>query len=231
VIAGLYRRPGASTTPAAVFVEVDPLDPLTGAVPTWRIDEEPLYLECVRDLGVPGRVEVPVEVEVVEVSESSRLDEDVACRCTIVSPRTLHEPDAWEQAEDCPVHPLDDVPTRALVLVQPLEVAFDGAVRVRSVEDEPVTTPCPDCSAAGLDPCRPKSNPAGRPLTRWHRRRRLLERDAGSTRGDLVLLVLVVVVVLAVAGGVGRFLSGVVEDVVPCVAATASGLGATECAP
>ncbi len=29
-------------------------DALTGAVPTWRLDEEPIYLEVVRDLGVPA---------------------------------------------------------------------------------------------------------------------------------------------------------------------------------
>lgn len=29
-------------------------DPLTGSVPTWRLDEEPIYLETVRDLGVPA---------------------------------------------------------------------------------------------------------------------------------------------------------------------------------
>ena len=39
------------STAAPLF---DPVDPLTGAVPTWRLDEEPIYLETVRDLGVPG---------------------------------------------------------------------------------------------------------------------------------------------------------------------------------
>ncbi|MBI4943250.1 MAG: hypothetical protein HY830_21090 [Actinobacteria bacterium] len=32
-------------------------DALTGAVPTWRLDEEPIYLEVVRDLGVPALAE------------------------------------------------------------------------------------------------------------------------------------------------------------------------------
>jgi hypothetical protein len=34
-------------------------DALTGAVPTWRLDEEPLYLETVRDKGIPGTCTAP----------------------------------------------------------------------------------------------------------------------------------------------------------------------------
>ena len=198
MIRTVYRRPDASTTPGDAFVGVDPLDPLTGAVPTWRLDEEPLYLECVRDLGVPGLddpVHVDVEVEVVEVgmSDPSQVEDDV-------------------EVDDAP-------PTPALRLVESV------------VEDEPAA--CPDCSATGLDPCRPKRNPAGSPLPRWHtRRRRLLERDAG--RGGVLLLVLVVLVVLAVAGGAGAVLrsavEGVVDGVPACSTTSSGGLGAG-CAP
>lgn len=86
----MYRRPDLPTEPADDFRGVDPLDPLTGAVPTWRLDEDPLYLECVRDL--------PVEVEVVEVSGSSRLDDEVDEVLVDVDP-----------------------PTRALQLVPPVD--------------------------------------------------------------------------------------------------------------
>ena len=44
----LYRRPDAPATPAPAFDPGHPVDPesideLTGAVPTWRLDEQPVY--------------------------------------------------------------------------------------------------------------------------------------------------------------------------------------------
>jgi hypothetical protein len=32
----------------------DLVHPLTGPLPTWRMDEEPIYLEVVAALGIPG---------------------------------------------------------------------------------------------------------------------------------------------------------------------------------
>lgn len=168
MIRTLYRA-ATSDVPSPVF---DPLDPLEGAVPSWRLGDagEPEWLEVVALLGDPFAVDGVVEptwgetagdahtsaagtTAVGEVSGSSRLDEDEETDGVVV-----------------------DLPTRALTL--------------RAVEDEPLPDPCPDCHATGLDPCRPKSNPAGRPLTRWHRRRRLLvdRRDAG--RGGVAVGIL-----------------------------------------
>ncbi len=45
----------AIMTPPAGIADGESLtDALTGAVPTWRLDEEPIYLEVIRDLGVPA---------------------------------------------------------------------------------------------------------------------------------------------------------------------------------
>lgn len=40
-------------------------DDLAGAVPSWRLGAEPIYLDVVRDLGVPGTLEGPAPAEVV----------------------------------------------------------------------------------------------------------------------------------------------------------------------
>lgn len=69
-----YRRPDAPDVPAPLFDPASVVDPLTGAVPTWRLDEEPIYLETVRDLGVPGLADpagpvVEGDVLVVEPSD------------------------------------------------------------------------------------------------------------------------------------------------------------------
>lgn len=50
----LYRRPDAPTTPAPAFDPANPVDPesidsLTGAVPTWRLDEQPVYDELLAE--------------------------------------------------------------------------------------------------------------------------------------------------------------------------------------
>ena len=51
--AGVLLR--AILTPSAGIANGEGLtDALTGAVPTWRLDEEPIYLETIRDLGVPA---------------------------------------------------------------------------------------------------------------------------------------------------------------------------------
>lgn len=42
------------TPPAGIANGEGLTDALTGAVPTWRLDEEPIYLETIRDLGVPA---------------------------------------------------------------------------------------------------------------------------------------------------------------------------------
>lgn len=49
----------------------DPINELTGAVPTWRLDEEPIYLEVVRDLGVPGQLVGPAGPVLVGVVEAA----------------------------------------------------------------------------------------------------------------------------------------------------------------
>lgn len=186
MIRTLYRRPDVDVVSPAC----DPIDALEGARPTWRmaVEDDPAWQETIAALGFDPTAAV-VDVEVVD---EPLIDE--TCRCTIVAPRALHEPDAWEQADDCPVHPLVEPPTRALQLVPALDP-----------DDEVVVVECPDCGATGTDPCRPKSNPAtGRPLTRQHRRRReLLEREAGRAVEWLLLLVVVLVVVGAVVGVVG----------------------------
>lgn len=58
------------------------IDPLTGAVPSWRLDEEPIYLEVVRDLGIPGYLLGPapssvVAGKVVDPGEDERVVDDV----------------------------------------------------------------------------------------------------------------------------------------------------------
>jgi hypothetical protein len=42
------------TPPAGIASGEGLTDALTGAVPTWRLDEEPIYLQTIRDLGVPA---------------------------------------------------------------------------------------------------------------------------------------------------------------------------------
>lgn len=201
MIAGLYRREaGGPSIVASTVVSpaCDPVDPLEGARPTWRLGDagEPEWLAVVALLGDP----TAVRVDVVDVQ--------------VVTP---------VQVVEVP----DGPPTRALRLVEAVEVV-DG-----TVEDDDEA--CPDCGATGYADCRPKSNPAGRPLTRWHRRRRLLaqrdhadaRRDTG--RGEVLLLALVAALVLAVAAGAGSWLAGAVDHLTPCVSSTASGLGATDC--
>ena len=150
----LHRRTALDAVPALLFDPAATLlvDPLTGAVPTWRLDEEPIYLECVRDLGVPGLADPagPVVVGDVLVDDGPGPGMVRLCYCA-PHPCSCEHADGNDYPEDAP-------PTRALRLA-------------------PAVDACPDCGAAGLDPCRPKGNVTGRPLTRWHRRRRALAAE------------------------------------------------------
>lgn len=140
-----YRRPDQGAVAAPVF---DPVDPLTGAVPSWRLDEEPIYLEVLAALGVPGLDEpaTPAPVIAGDVVDPDDPGGD----------RVVEDDDEDDRPRD-----VEGPPTRALRLVE---------------SPAPSSGPCPDCGAAGSAPCRPKRSPAtGRPLTRWHRRRRALE--------------------------------------------------------
>lgn len=123
---------------------------------------------------------------------------------------------------------VDAPPTAALQLVPPVD---DDVVEV---EDD-VELECPDCHVRGnVLPCRPKGDPVdGRPLTRWHRRRRALveHRDTGSAASWTVvrmaaLIVLVVLAVLAFGqAGSGDERGILVPSRVPspCPAGTAPG--------
>lgn len=41
------------------------LDPLTGRVPSWRLDDEPIYLALVAERGIPGSLLGPAPSAVV----------------------------------------------------------------------------------------------------------------------------------------------------------------------
>lgn len=47
----------ASVVDSPAFDTPGLVDPLFGPVPTWRLDDEPIYREVIRDLGIPGRLE------------------------------------------------------------------------------------------------------------------------------------------------------------------------------
>lgn len=70
MITTYYRRPGM-TDPAALFdpadVDASLIDPLTGAFPSWRIDDEdePLYRATVAHRGIPGLDEPSTPSDVV----------------------------------------------------------------------------------------------------------------------------------------------------------------------
>jgi predicted component of type VI protein secretion system len=80
-------EPGPRPAPSLV-------DPLQGAVPTWRLDEEPIYLETVRDLGVPGSLMGPaprdvVEGEVVDTREDGPADPTSTGGLTLIHTQPL----------------------------------------------------------------------------------------------------------------------------------------------
>lgn len=52
MISTIYQQ--ARREPAPMFTPTNLTDPLTGPAPTWRMTEEPIYRETVRDLGIPG---------------------------------------------------------------------------------------------------------------------------------------------------------------------------------
>lgn len=199
-----YRRPDAPDVPAPLFDPAATLlvDPLTGVVPTWRLDEEPIYLEVIRDLGVPGLADPAGPVVVGDLLTSSGDEHPIGVVDEPSDPVENH------------ATPDDAPPTRALRLAP-----------------APAVDECPDCGALDPEPCRPKSDPVhGRPLTRQHRRRRAhVQRDQGARikrseggRADFVLVLLVLLLVVTVATGVGTFLAGAVDsvrgpwDVRPC---------------
>lgn len=199
-----YRRPDAPDVPAPLFDPAATLlvDPLTGAVPTWRLDEEPIYLEVIRDFGVPGLADPAGPVVSGDV-----VDEPVApgmVRLCYCAPHPCSCD--FEDGNEYPVRVDDAPPTRALRLAP-----------------APAVDECPDCGAVDPNPCRPKSDPVhGRALTRQHRRRRALV-EAG--RGELFLVLLVLAVVVGIAVSVGSFLSsalGPVEGPL-CVVPTSAG--------
>ncbi len=94
----LYRRPDAPDTPAPLFDPDHPVDPgsideLTGAVPTWRLGDEPVYRGVVRDLGSPW------------------LDEPLPARGEVIAGVVLPMAEALDLAhlfDDDPVDPDDD---------------------------------------------------------------------------------------------------------------------------
>ncbi len=91
------------------------LDELTGAVPTWRMDEEPIYLEVVRDLGVPGTLTGPAPGDVVvgevlpptEAMDLGHLFDDAPVDDGVVVPLP-------------PTEPIDVVPTPTKALALPV---------------------------------------------------------------------------------------------------------------
>lgn len=195
-----YRRPDAPSVPAPLFDPDRPnVDELEGVKPRWRLAGAPLFDDVVAELGHPNlagerarralveaaHLEALAELEPDDgdrVVEDDEDGEDAHPRA-VVFPNPIDDPDeivpVWlcelgDHARcdgyacpccasgECPGGVVvDETPTRALRLVEAPAVVEAAA--------------CPDCGARGLEPCRPKSAPAsGRPLTRWHRRRREL---------------------------------------------------------
>lgn len=86
-------------TPAPLF---DPIDDLTGAKPTWRIlDDEPIYREVVRDLGVPG------------------LDEPAAPAGDVIAGEVLPPTQALDLGHLFDEPPADDVPPTVPITLLP----------------------------------------------------------------------------------------------------------------
>jgi len=216
MIRTLYRR-GAAAPAAPMFdpdATNDPesVDDLSGAEPTWRPDVEALFWELVRDLDRLPAAYVAGVLDVDEALVVGRAGEAEHALAPDVSDCSRLDVDG-EQLEAL----VDDVPTVALRILPTVAlpvIDYDA---------------CPDCGATGVQPCRPKSNPAGHALTRWHRRRRLLEhRDAGfsaveflvvSVLAGLVMALVVLASFSPVPGGLGT--PG--RTPTPCPAGTAAG--------
>lgn len=77
------------------------IDELSGELPTWRMDEEPIYLEVVRDLGVPGTLEGPAPGPVVAGE--------------VLDPDDAEDDEADVDGE----YPRSETPSASLTLVQP----------------------------------------------------------------------------------------------------------------
>lgn len=207
MIRTLYRRPDAPTTPAAAFEPLPATDPLFGAVPTWRLEEDPPgWLETIADLGDPTAVRVDVVV----------VDDAPPTAALQLVPREEALQRLRGLAEEGFIDPGD---------VEPLQLVEDVVV-----------LECPDCHVRGnVLPCRPKGDPVdGRPLTRWHRRRRALveHRDTGSAASWTLFriaaaAVLVVLAVLAFGQAGGGDERGILVPSSrvpsPCPAGTAPG--------
>ncbi len=76
--------PASTTQPADWFTPA--IDPLAGARPTWRPGDEPIYLETVRDLGLPGRLLGPAPRDVVA---GELADGPVTASLTLVTTQPL----------------------------------------------------------------------------------------------------------------------------------------------
>lgn len=243
-----YRRPDAPDVPAPLFDPAATLlvDPLTGVVPTWRLDEEPIYLEVIRDLGVPGLADPagPVVSGVVFPNPIDDPDEIVPVWLCELGDHA--ECDGYA----CPCCASGECPGSAVDVDEPVApgmvrlcycaphpcscdfedgneypVRVDDAPPTRALRLAPAPAPdeCPDCGAVDPNPCRPKSDPVhGRALTRQHRRRRAL---AEAGRGEFALVLLVLTVVVGIAVSVGGFLSAAVGPVKAplCAVPTAAG--------
>lgn len=211
----LYRRPDAPVVPAPMFDPAATLlvDPLTGVVPTWRLDEEPIYLEVIRDLGVPGLAD-PAGPVVSGVVFPNPIDDPAE-----IVPVWLCELGDHAECDGyaCPCCASGECPGR------PVDVDDAPPTRALRLAPAPAVDECPDCGAVDPNPCRPKSDPVhGRALTRQHRRRRAL---AEAGRGEFALVFLVLTVVVGIAVSVGGFLSAAVGPVEAplCAVPTAAG--------
>lgn len=96
---------------AALFdADAQLVDELIGAVPTWRLGGEPIYLEVVRDLGVPG------------------LDEPAAPAGEVVAGEVLPATEALDLAHLFDDEPVDqhDAPTAPIALVPTTSIPVTG---------------------------------------------------------------------------------------------------------
>lgn len=79
----------------------DPLDPWPKRWVVIVLDDD--------DPRLSGKIGADGYLAAVPPSEHPTVDE-AACRCTMLTAQTPWEPADWEQADDCPVHPLTAPP-------------------------------------------------------------------------------------------------------------------------
>jgi hypothetical protein len=109
----MYRRTDAPATPAEPFNPGTALiDPLFGPRPTWRLDEEPLYLEVVAALGSPRRQAVDCRVVRMPPARSDVVEGSLV--------------------EGAPTVPLDLAPTTSLPVLPIVEAAKPRPPRKRT---------------------------------------------------------------------------------------------------